>query len=103
MIHQWRSQAGTRAPATGGRAPPPTAGALALIIDAEGAVVDRDWVHKGLESSSADSYLYPQKSHAVRSGECTRLSYYNEVSYAQGPCEFAVSNEVTFTPRTNPA
>ena len=57
------------------------------IIDAESAVVDHDRVlkiHKGLESSSADSYLYPQKSLAVRSGERTRLSLvisYNEVSY----------------------
>ena len=57
------------------------------IIDVKSAVVDRDWVlkiHKDLEFSSADSYLFPQKSRAVRSESvwCTRLSYYNKVSYA---------------------
>ena len=65
---------GARALATRGRAPP-TAGALA-IIGAESAVVDRDRalkIHKGLESSSADTYLYRQKSCAVRPGEHTRL------------------------------
>ena len=53
--------------------------ARSQIIDDENAVVDRDRVlkiHKGLESSSADSYLYPQKSRAVRSGERMRLNYY---------------------------
>ena len=40
------------------------------IIDVKSAVVDRDWVlkiHKDLEFSSADSYLFPQKLRAVRS------------------------------------
>ena len=66
-----------------------------------GAIVDHDRVlkvHQGLEFSSADSYLYPQKSRAVRSGELASLSYYNEVSYVRSNLtarEFAVSNEVT--------
>ena len=56
------------------------------IIGAESAIVDHNRVLKihikSLESSSADSYLYPQKSHAVRSREHTRLGYYNEVLHA---------------------
>ena len=53
-------------------------------------------IHKGLESSSANSYLYPQKSRAVRSGERKRLSYYNEVRSPDLTArEFAESNEVT--------
>ena len=53
-----------------------------------GAIVNHDRVlkvHQGLEFSSADSYLYPQKSRAVRSGEHASLSYYNEVSYVRSP------------------
>ena len=72
------------------------------IIITESAIVDLDWVlkiHKDLESSSADSYLYPQKSHAVKSGECTRLHYYNKVPNASlislRAHKFAESNEVT--------
>ena len=76
---QWRSQAGAHwGTCPSNRRPCPTncRRACKLSTPKVAAIVNRDRVlkiHKGLESSSADSYLYPQKLCAVRSGSVRDL------------------------------
>ena len=53
-------------------------------------------IHKGFESSSADSYFYPQKSRAVRSGSVPDVFIITKSrTLPQCYCTRVCSNEVT--------